>query len=66
MSKPTTSKRAKSHNAMLKKALAQPGVHEYMRVYQHWQKTDEGLNPYREATTKTAKVVTSDRSNISY
>ncbi|MGR3913359.1 MAG: hypothetical protein OD918_02350 [Gammaproteobacteria bacterium] len=63
--KQTTSNRAKSHAAMLKEALARPGVREYMEVYRRFQKADEGINPYRAATAKPVKIVTTDHANSS-
>ncbi len=60
------SKRPKHHDALLKDALSRPGVAEYMKVYQGWQKQDEGLDSYRAATREIITVSTTDHANIGY
>lgn len=44
------SRRERAHAAMLKAALARPGVREVMEVYRGWQEKDRGLDAYRSAT----------------
>ena len=62
--KPQSSNREQEHAAMLKEALARPGVREVMQVYQNHQKVDKGLDPYRLATKHPEKLLTTDRTNL--
>ena len=61
--KPQGSNREQEHAAMLKEALARPGVREVMQVYQSYQKVDKGLDPYRLATKHPEVVITTDHAN---
>ena len=57
------SKRANEHAAMLKEALARPGVREVMEVHGAWQRVEKELDAYRAATATTPAVTTTDRAN---
>ncbi len=57
------SQRAKDHEAMLEEALARPGVREVMSVFEHWRKTDQGLDAYRLATRENGRVTYSNSTN---
>lgn len=57
------SKRAEEHAAMLKEALARPGVREVMKVYGDWQQADKGLDAYRAATKRAPMITTTDHAN---
>lgn len=57
------SKRAEEHAAMLKEALARPGVREVMKVYGDWQQADKGLDAYRAASKEGRVVTTTDHAN---
>ncbi len=61
--KPQSSNREQEHAAMLKEALARPGVREVMQVYQNYQKADKGLDSYRQATKHSEIVITTDHAN---
>lgn len=61
---PTKSKRERERTAMLEEALARPGVREVMEVYQHWQKADRAMEPYRMAAKQHETVTTSDHANV--
>lgn len=61
--KPQNPNREQEHAAMLKEALARPGVREVMQVYQNYQKADAGLDPYRLATKHPEVVITTDHAN---
>ena len=58
-----SSKRAAEHDAMLKEALARPGVREVMKVYGGWQQADKGLDAYRAASRERGIVTTTDHAN---
>lgn len=62
---PQKPSREKSHAAMLEEALARPGIHEVMHVYQRWQKLDRGLDPYRATKRRPHTVTTTDHANVS-
>ena len=49
--------------ALLQKALDQPGIPEVMRVYGLWQERDEWLNSYRTATRKSFEFTDTNRTN---
>ena len=55
--------RVQQRDAMLKAALARPGVREFMEVYQDWQKADRGLDAYRSATKEHLITTTTDRTS---
>ena len=57
-----SSSREREHAAMLKAALARPGVREVMRVYGGWQEKDRGLDAYRAATKVPARTTTTNSS----
>ena len=57
------SKRAQEQDAMLKEALARPGVREVMKVYGDWQQADKGLDAYRTASKERRVVTTTDHAN---
>jgi len=63
--KRSVSERQKHHEAMLKEALSRPGVAEYMKVYQNWQRCDRGLDSYREAVKNLRKTTTTNHFNTS-
>ena len=56
--------RVQQRDAMLKAALARPGVREFMEVYQGWQKADRGLDAYRSATKEPLITTTTDRTSV--
>ena len=56
-------KRTEEHAAMLKEALARPGVREVMEVYGGWRRADKALEAYRVARKRAWIVTTSDRTN---
>ncbi len=56
-----SSKREQKHAEMLKEALARPGIREVMKVYQHYQQVDRGLDAYRLATRRRGKVISATR-----
>jgi len=60
---PVSSDLEKEHAAMLKEALARPGVREVMEVYGAWLEKDQHLDTYRSATTDTRTTVTSTSSH---
>ena len=57
------SKRGEQHRAMLKDALARPGVREVMEVYGAWQQIDRRLSTYRAATAARPQITTTDQAN---
>lgn len=57
------SAREQEHAAMLKEALARPGVREFMDVYCKWQEKNRGLDAYRSATEVPERTTTSNSSN---
>ena len=57
------SKRAEEHAAMLKEALARPGVREVMKVYGEWWHIDRELDAYRAATRRAPTITTTDHAN---
>ena len=59
----TPSKRAEEHAAMLKEALARPGVREVMKVYGDWQQIDGELDAYRAAAKRAPTITTTDHAN---
>ena len=58
-----SSKRAAEHDAMLKEALARPGVREVMEVYGGWRQANKGLDAYRAASRRVGVVTTTDHAN---
>ena len=56
-------KRTEEHAAMLKEALARPGVREVMEVYGGWRRAEKALEAYRVASKRACIVTTSDRTN---
>ena len=59
----SSSRREREHADMLRAALARPGVREVMKVYQGWQKADQGLTPYRLATKEPQQITTTNSAN---
>ena len=57
------SKREQEHAAMLKEALSRPGIREVMQVYQTYKQMDNALNPYRFATKRRGKVITTTQTH---
>ena len=57
------STRSEQHDAMLKEALARPGVREVMEVYGAWRQIDRELNTYRAATKRAPTITTTDHAN---
>ena len=53
-----------AHATLLKRALERPGVQDVMTVYQGWRWADQGLDPYRAATTDPAVTKTTDHANV--
>ena len=58
-----TSALEQERQALLKKALAQPGIPEVMRVHKLSQATDKALDPYRTATRKSFEFTDTNRTN---
>ena len=58
-----TSALEQERQALLEKALAQPGIPEVMRVYGLWQERDEWLNSYRTATRKSFVFTDTNHTN---
>ena len=58
-----TTKRTDEHAAMLKEALACPGVREVMEVHGAWRRVEKELDAYRAATATAPAVTTTDRAN---
>ena len=56
-------RREQQRSAMLKEALSRPGVREVMKVYEQWQRQDEGLESYRAATQESFQTNTTDHAN---
>lgn len=61
--RPKTSTLEQERAALLREALARPGVREVMRVYGLCQEQDKGLNAYRAATRKSFETITTNRTN---
>ena len=61
--KRSDSKREQEYEAMLKAALARPGVYEVMKVYDGWREKDRGLDAYRSATKESHRILTTNSSN---
>lgn len=59
----SSSSREQEHAAMLKAALARPGVREVMQVYGGWQKKDRELDAYRAAAKASGRITTTNSSN---
>lgn len=57
------SSREDAHAEMLQEALRRPGVREAMEVYRGWQRADNGLDSYREATKQPWVTATTDHAN---
>ena len=55
--------RAEAHDAMLREALSQPGVREFMEVYRNWQGVDKELETYRRSSRYGGRIITSDRTS---
>ena len=60
----STSRRERQHAEMLEAAFSRPGVREVMAVYGSWQEKDRGLDVYRSATKKPARITTTNSSNV--
>ncbi len=58
------SRRVRERDALLKKALQNPGIEEFLQVYRDWEKVDRGLDAYRRATKEPSKVITTDNGNL--
>lgn len=58
-----TTKRTDEHAAMLKEALARPGVREVMEVHGAWRLVEKELDAYRAATATAPATTTTDRAN---
>ena len=54
------SKRAQEHAAMLKEALARPGVREVMKVYGGWRQVAGRLDVHRASIMRTPTITTTD------
>lgn len=61
--KSSITKYTEEHAAMLKEAIARPGVREVMEVYRNWRMSDASLDNYRKAGGKRPRAVVSDRAN---
>ena len=61
--RPETSALEQERQALLEKALAQPGIPEVMRVHKLPQAMDKELNPYRIATRPSFEVTTTNHAN---
>lgn len=59
-----TSRREREHAAMLREALARPGIREVMKVYDGWQEKDRGLDAYRAATKTPAQTTTTNHTRV--
>ena len=59
----SSSSREQKHAAMLKAALARPGVREVMQVYGGWQEKDRSLDAYRAAAKASGRITTTNSSN---
>ena len=57
------SKRTQRYAAMLKEALARPGVQEVMDVYCNWQEKDHEIDEYRLATEVMEQFTTANYAN---
>ena len=60
----SVSGREREQAALLKAALARPGVREAMDVYRGWQEKDRGLDAYRSATKALGRVTTTNSSKV--
>lgn len=58
------STRERDHDAMLKAALARPGVREAMEVYGNWQEKDREMEAYRSVTQDSEQFTTTNHSNV--
>ena len=56
------SKREQEHAAMLREALARPGVRDVMKVYDGWREKDRGLDAYRAATKTPSRTTTTNHT----
>lgn len=56
------SKREQEYDAMLKEALARPGVREVMEAYDRLREIDQGLKASREAIKPTTIITTTNHS----
>ena len=61
--KHSESDREQQHAAMLKAALARPGIREVMKVYRGWHERDRGLDTYRSATKEARRTTTTNSTN---
>ena len=59
-----SSARAQEHAALLKEALAQPGVREAMNAYNDWAQVEPALAAYREATREEPTIIATDHANF--
>ena len=57
------SRREREHAELLERALARPGIHELMTVYNNWREKDRGRNSYRAATKRSERIITTNSSN---
>ena len=62
--KPASSARAQEHAALLKEALAQPGVREAMNAYNDWAQVEPALAANREATREEPTIIATDHANF--
>ena len=58
------SERQRQHDEMLEAALARPGIREVMKVYYDWRVRDRQLDPYRSATRRPGRTITTDHANF--
>jgi len=63
-SQPLPSCRTEQQQALLKEALARPGMREMMQVYGNWQAADRAQAPFREALLDRPVVIATDHANI--
>ena len=61
--RPTSPARVLAHAKLLEAAMAWLGVREIMGVFSNWQERDEGLDPYRLATTNPENTATTSSAN---
>ncbi len=52
------SERQSNQEKMLKKALQQPGMREVMKIYEHWQSANRGLDPYYRMAGNSSTTTT--------
>ncbi|MYF03399.1 MAG: hypothetical protein F4227_10675 [Gammaproteobacteria bacterium] len=55
--------RQREQEALLKEALAKPGVRELMKIYGHWQEKDRELDAYRAGTTAYGRLTAASNSS---